>query len=78
MEDLISCLPVPAKDVTKKIGRLFRVVHGGEEHKNGYKLKLERFNLHTRKNFFTMRTVRQRNRLPRDVVQAPSMEIFKT
>ena len=30
-----------------------------------------------RKNFFPMRVVRQCNRLPRDVVDAPSLEVFK-
>ena len=31
-----------------------------------------------RKSFFTKRTVKQRNRLPKEVVQSPSLEVFKT
>ncbi|KFQ69442.1 hypothetical protein N335_05650, partial [Phaethon lepturus] len=44
---------------------------------DGLKLKEGRFSLYLRKKCFTMRVVKHWPRLPREVVDAPSLETFQ-
>ena len=44
---------------------------------NGFKLKEGGLSLDVRKKFFTVRVVRPWNRLPREAVDAPSLEVLK-
>ena len=75
--DLIAAFQY-LKGAHKKDGdRLFSRACCDSTTGDGFKLKEGRFRLDIRKKVFTMRVVRHWHRLPREVVDAPSLETFK-
>jgi len=76
-EDLLAALQY-LKGAYRKDGEGFITrVCSDRKRGNSSKLKDSRFRLDIKKKFFTMRAVKYWNRLPREAVDAPSLEVFK-
>ncbi|KFQ50575.1 hypothetical protein N334_13145, partial [Pelecanus crispus] len=75
--DLIAAFQYLKGAYRKDGGNLFSKACCDRTRNNGFKLKKDRFRLDIRKKFFTMSAVKHWNRLPREVVEAPSLETFK-
>ena len=75
--DLITTFQYLKGAYRQEGSQLFERVDNSRTRGNGLKLKEGRFRLDIRGKFFTKRVVRCWNRLPREVVDAPSLEVFK-
>ena len=58
--------------------RLFLVVCSNRTRNNGLNLEYRKFHKNMWKNFFMVMVMKHWNRLVREVVESPSMEVFKT
>ena len=74
--NICKCLKGGRRQMDK--ARLFLVVRSYRTRSNDIKLEHRKFRSNMLKKFFMVRMTEHWNKLPRELVESPSMEIFKT
>ena len=76
--DLISAYKYLKGGCQEDGTKFFSLVPSDRTRGNGQKLKQRKFQLNMKKSFFTLRVTEPGNRMPREAVESPSLEIFQT